>query len=61
MSRGDKLVVAMVGLPAAGKSTVALKLKENLEKEDVRVAVFNNGDVRGGCFGQHRPRRVLRP
>lgn len=46
MSRGDKLVVAMVGLPAMGKSTVALKLKENLEKEDVRVAVFNNGDVR---------------
>ena len=46
MSRDKKLVVAMVGLPAMGKSTVALKLKENLEREDVRVAVFNNGDVR---------------
>jgi len=46
VNRDKKLVVAMVGLPAMGKSTVALKLKENLDKEDVRVAVFNNGDVR---------------
>ncbi len=46
MSRSEKLYVAMVGLPAMGKSTVAAKLKENLEKEDIRVKIFNNGDVR---------------
>lgn len=46
MSRGEKLYIAMVGLPAMGKSTVAAKLKENLEKEDIRVKIFNNGDVR---------------
>lgn len=42
----DKLYIAMVGLPARGKSTVALKLKETLEKDCVAVRIFNNGDVR---------------
>lgn len=42
----QKLVVAMVGLPASGKSTVAAKLRQCLEAEGVRVKVFNNGDVR---------------
>lgn len=41
-----KLCIAMVGLPARGKSVIATKLKENLEKDDIRVQVFNNGDVR---------------
>ncbi len=46
MARPRKLYIAMVGLPAMGKSTIASKLKENLEKDDIRVGIFNNGDVR---------------
>jgi len=46
MARPPKLYIAMVGLPAMGKSTVAAKIKENLEKDDIRVGIFNNGDVR---------------
>jgi broad specificity phosphatase PhoE/predicted kinase len=46
MARTPKLYIAMVGLPAMGKSTVAAKIKENLEKDDIRVGIFNNGDVR---------------
>ena len=46
MARAPKLYIAMVGLPAMGKSTVAAKIKENLEKDDIRVGIFNNGDVR---------------
>ena len=46
MARPAKLYIAMVGLPAMGKSTVAAKIKENLEKDDIKVGIFNNGDVR---------------
>jgi len=41
-----KLVIAMVGLPASGKSTVASKIAQCLAAEGVAVRVFNNGDVR---------------
>lgn len=36
----------MVGLPARGKSTIANKLKENLDKDKIRTRIFNNGDLR---------------
>lgn len=36
----------MVGLPARGKSTVALKLRESLKHDGLRVRIFNNGDLR---------------
>jgi len=36
----------MVGLPARGKSTVALKLRESLKHDALRVRIFNNGDLR---------------
>ncbi len=42
----DKLYIAMVGLPARGKSTVASKLREGLKKESIKVRIFNNGDLR---------------
>jgi len=41
-----KLFVAMVGLPARGKSTIASKLKENLLKDAIKTRIFNNGKLR---------------
>jgi broad specificity phosphatase PhoE/predicted kinase len=40
------LVLAMVGLPARGKSTMARKLARTLELDGVAVRVFNNGELR---------------
>ena len=40
------LCIAMVGLPARGKSTVAKKLKENISHEHLNIRVFNNGELR---------------
>lgn len=48
-----KLFIAMVGLPARGKSMVARKIMENLEKEGIRIQVFNNGDVRRRLLPQN--------
>lgn len=42
----DKLVIAMAGLPARGKSTMALKIARTLELDDVNVRIFNNGELR---------------
>ncbi|MFP4392954.1 MAG: bifunctional nucleoside/nucleotide kinase/histidine phosphatase family protein [Desulfohalobiaceae bacterium] len=41
-----KLYIALVGLPASGKSTTAVKIRESLEQSNVRCAIFNNGDLR---------------
>ena len=41
-----KLVIAMVGLPARGKSTMARKIAGTLQQDEVKVRIFNNGDVR---------------
>jgi broad specificity phosphatase PhoE/predicted kinase len=46
MAQNSKLCIAMVGLPARGKSTIAKRLRESLEEESFRVAIFNNGEVR---------------
>lgn len=42
----SKLYIALVGLPARGKSTIANRLKDNLRKDGIRVGIFNNGDLR---------------
>ena len=42
----DKLVIAMVGLPARGKSTMARKIAHTLELDEVKVKIFNNGELR---------------
>ncbi len=46
-----KLYVAMVGLPARGKSTLAKRICENLQAEGTQAAIFNNGDVRREVAG----------
>ncbi|MFP4071844.1 MAG: bifunctional nucleoside/nucleotide kinase/histidine phosphatase family protein [Desulfovibrionales bacterium] len=50
--KGGKLYIAMVGLPARGKSTVAAKLAESLTDEGVNTRIFNNGDVRRQMLGE---------
>ncbi len=46
-----KLCIALVGLPAMGKSTVASKLQDGLAEEGIKVKVFNNGDLRRERLG----------
>lgn len=41
-----KLVITLVGLPARGKSTMASKIAQTLDAEEVRVRIFNNGELR---------------
>ncbi|TVQ96114.1 MAG: 6-phosphofructokinase [Desulfovibrionales bacterium] len=54
MSRNPKkLCIAMVGLPARGKSTIACRLRESLEAEGFTVAIFNNGELRRSMLGQN--------
>ena len=42
-----KLYVAMVGLPARGKSTLAKRIRSGLEQQGIRTAIFaGNGQRR---------------
>ncbi len=47
----SKLYVAMVGLPARGKSTLANRIRAGLTAQGIRTAVFNNGDLRRTLLG----------
>lgn len=47
----EKLVIVLVGLPARGKSTIALRLYEGLAAENVNVRIFNNGALRRNLLG----------
>ncbi|MFC1884004.1 histidine phosphatase family protein [Thermodesulfobacteriota bacterium] len=40
------LYIAMVGLPARGKSTISARLKDNLMDDSIKTRIFNNGDLR---------------
>ena len=46
-----KLYVAMVGLPASGKSTLVRRIRDVLSGEGLKCAVFNNGDLRRRIAG----------
>jgi broad specificity phosphatase PhoE/predicted kinase len=47
----QKLVLAMVGLPARGKSTMARKIAQSFQMDGLRVKVFNNGELRRRLTG----------
>ena len=42
----ERLYIVMVGLPARGKSTIALRLFEGLCAEGLNARIFNNGELR---------------
>lgn len=46
-----KLYVAMVGLPASGKSTLARRIRDDLKEEGIKCAIFNNGELRRRIAG----------
>jgi len=49
---GQRLCIVLVGLPARGKSTLALRLRDGLEAEGLRVRIFNNGVLRRIHYGE---------
>ena len=46
-----QLYVAMVGLPARGKSTLAKRIRSGLGEQGIRTAIFNNGELRRALCG----------
>ena len=46
-----QLYVAMVGLPARGKSTLAKRIQSGLSQQGIRAAIFNNGELRRKLYG----------
>ena len=47
----SKLYIALVGLPARGKSFMAVRLQEGLEADGLKVRIFNNGNLRREMLG----------
>lgn len=52
IARTCKVCLVLVGLPARGKSTLALRLRDGLEAEGVRTRIFNNGVLRRVHYGE---------
>ena len=52
MEREYKLILAMVGLPARGKSYISRKLCRFLQWSGLKCRIFNNGEYRR-CFSSH--------
>ena len=44
--KDEKLYIVMVGLPGRGKSTIALRLLEMFNKDQIITKTFNNGNLR---------------
>jgi len=42
----NKLYLVLMGLPARGKSTLAIRLQETLRKNRIPAKIFNNGNLR---------------
>lgn len=52
VSRSNKVCLVLVGLPARGKSTLALRLRDGLEAEGIKTRIFNNGVLRRVHYGE---------
>lgn len=55
----EKLYIAMVGLPASGKSTIAVKLRNNLNQEGLNAKIFNNGVLRRELLSEESAKDVF--
>jgi broad specificity phosphatase PhoE/predicted kinase len=42
----EKLYIVLMGLPARGKSTLALRLRDALRRDGIPTRIFNNGNLR---------------
>jgi len=42
----EKLYIVLMGLPARGKSTLALRLRDAFQKSGISARIFNNGNLR---------------
>ena len=52
VSISNKVCLVLVGLPARGKSTLALRLRDGLEAEGIKTRIFNNGVLRRAHYGE---------
>lgn len=48
----EKLYVVLMGLPARGKSTLAIRLRDYFLKESIPARIFNNGNLRRRYLSQ---------
>ena len=42
----EKLYIVLMGLPARGKSTLAIRLRDYFRKDGIAIRIFNNGNLR---------------
>ena len=45
----EKLYIALMGLPARGKSTLGMRLKDAFRRDNIPTRIFNNGNLRRAC------------
>lgn len=45
-TKDEKLYIVMMGLPARGKSTLVMRLKDTFSKNQIPTRIFNNGNIR---------------
>lgn len=61
LRREGKLVLAMVGLPARGKTFMARRLKRHLSWMGYRIEIFNVGNYRRKYLGANQPHDFFDP